>query len=253
VARDVALYWLDRWDRQQEYYIPAREERFAAIGDLLEICLPRPDALVVDLGVGPGSLSHRLVQRFDQIRIVAVDADPLLLALADAAYGSDRLRTVRADLRSPHWFAALGLDRAPDAFVSTTALHWLDREPLRNLLRTCAEVIAPSGVLINADHLYEGSRGRRTDEILRTITARRLTHARVGEVEDWAAWWQAVEEAPELAAVVKERNGGFDHTVTSRPSVYDYLNFLREGGFAESGIAWQIGDDRILFALAASE
>ena len=56
--------------------------------------------------------------------------DPLLLGLADAACGGERFRTVRADMRRPGWWDELGLDRAPEAIVSTTALHYLEREPL---------------------------------------------------------------------------------------------------------------------------
>ncbi|SDS21587.1 class I SAM-dependent methyltransferase [Microlunatus soli] len=253
VSSERARYWLDRWDRQQEYYMPDREDRFAAIGDLLEICLSRPDALVVDLGVGPGSLAHRLITRFDRIDVVGVDADPLLLELADAAYGSSRFRTVRADLRRPDWFAALGLDRAPDAFVSTTALHWINKEPLRELLAECGKVIAPGGVFIDADHLYEGDAAPRIDEALRKVTADRLARIRPIDAEDWGDWWKAVEAEPELAAAVAARDGGFDHTITDRPTVGDYLQFLRDGGFTEAGIAWQIGDDRILLGLADAD
>lgn len=41
------------------------------------------------------------------------------------------------------------------------------------------------------------------------------------------------------------REVGFEHVVTDRPSVHDYLDFLREAGVAEAGIVWQVGDDRI--------
>src|SRR5690606_36061317 len=35
-TRERALYGLDRWDRQQEYYTPGREERFAVIVDVVQ-------------------------------------------------------------------------------------------------------------------------------------------------------------------------------------------------------------------------
>ena len=42
------------------------------------------------------------------------------------------LRFAEEDLRVPGWAARLGLGaRAPDAAVSTTALHWLSPEPQR--------------------------------------------------------------------------------------------------------------------------
>jgi SAM-dependent methyltransferase len=247
LTRERALYWLDRWDRQQEYYMPDREERFAVIADVLAERLGRPDPLVVDLGIGPGSLAVRLLERFPQATVVGIDADPLLRGLADLAYGSDRLRTVAGDLREAGWFAALGLDRAPDAFVSTTALHWMDKGPLRALLARCGAEIAPGGVFVNGDHLYESPE---LDALARALTARRKRRAGVDRPEDWEAWWRAVDAAPELADLVAERAGGFAHTVDDKPTVHDYVASLREAGFAEAGTVWQVGDDRVVVGLS---
>ena len=71
------------------------------IADVLDAVIARTDPLVVDLGAGPGSPSARLLERFPRAELVAVDTDPLLLGLAEAAYG-DRagLRIVRQDLRA---------------------------------------------------------------------------------------------------------------------------------------------------------
>ncbi|MBK1787199.1 methyltransferase domain-containing protein [Prauserella sp. ASG 168] len=246
LSAERALYWLERWDRQQEYYMPDREERFAVVGDVLDEQLGRPDPLIVDLGVGPGSLAVRLLDRFPGATVVGVDADPLLIGLAEAAYGCERFRTVFADLREDGWYAELGLGRAPDAFVSTTALHWMNRLPLRDLLATCGQVLGSGGVFVNGDHLYEGAEGPGLDALTRALTKRRAARAGVVRDEDWAAWWQAVESAPELADLVTARAGGFEHTVTDKPTVHDYVAFLREGGFAEAGTVWQVGDDRII-------
>jgi SAM-dependent methyltransferase len=249
LTKDRALYWLDRWDRQQEYYMPDREERFAVIGDVLEELLDRPDPLIVDLGVGPGSLADRLLSRFPRATVVGVDADPLLLGLADLAYAGERFRTVTADLRGDDWYERLELPRQPDAFVSTTALHWMNRQPLRALLATCAKVLPAGGVFVDGDHLYEGATGQRLDTLTRALTKRRAHRAGVAREEDWAAWWDAVERAPELTELVAARGGGFTHTVDDRPTVHDYLAFLRDGGFAEAGTAWQVGDDRIVVGI----
>lgn len=88
LTRERALYWLERWDRQQEHYMPDREERFAVIADVVEELVARPDPLIVDLGIGPGSLAVRLLDRIPAATVVGVDADPLLRGLADLAHGS---------------------------------------------------------------------------------------------------------------------------------------------------------------------
>src|ERR1700721_1073618 len=93
-ARD----WIARWDRQQEVYLPDREDRFTALIDAAEAGTGRPDPLVLDLGCGPGSLAVRLLARIPAATVIAVDADPVTLALGRSAYGGGPgLRVVYAD------------------------------------------------------------------------------------------------------------------------------------------------------------
>ena len=143
-ARD----WIERWDRQQEVYLPDREERFTALVDAVEASAGRPDPLVLDLGCGPGSLAVRLLARLPGASVVAVDADPVTLALGRAAY-ADRpaLRFLSIDLRAADWASRLGLEpgRPVDAVVSTTALHWLSAAELRDLYATLAACCGPAG------------------------------------------------------------------------------------------------------------
>lgn len=57
------LGWLQRWDAQQEGYVPEREARFAAMFDVLAVLLPE-SFVALDLGCGPGSISQRLLTAF---------------------------------------------------------------------------------------------------------------------------------------------------------------------------------------------
>ena len=246
LTTERAQYWLRRWDRQQELYLADREERFAVIADVVEAAAERPDPLVVDLGVGPGSLAVRLLERLPQAQVVGIDADPLLLGLARAGNADLRgLRLVDHDLRDPGWVDALGLDRAPDAFVSTTALHWLTREQLGAVYSACAAVLRRGGVLVNGDHLFEGPARPRLDALTRIVGRRRAVSTADGE--DWTAWWRAVEDAPELADLVAARGPhGVEHRVDDVPTLHDHVSALRQAGFVESGTVWQHGDDRVL-------
>jgi hypothetical protein len=75
-------------------------------------------------------------------RVIAIDTDPVLLALGRTAYGDrDGLRFADVDLRSDGWTGALGLDRPADAAVSTTALHWLRPEALHVMYARLATVL----------------------------------------------------------------------------------------------------------------
>src|ERR1700687_3141677 len=71
-ARD----WIERWDRQQEVYMPDREDRFTALIDAVEAGTGRPDPLVLDLGCGPRSLAVRLLDRISDAPVIAIDTDP---------------------------------------------------------------------------------------------------------------------------------------------------------------------------------
>src|ERR1700678_945860 len=156
LSQDTAREWIRRWDLQQENSLPDREERFTALIDAVEEGTGRKDPLIIDLGCGPGSLSVRLLDRLPAATIVAVDADPVMLALAQAA-NADRpgLRFVPVDLRHPGWAAKLNLDRLADAAVSTTALHWLSPDALAAMYAELAPLLRPGGLLLNGDHLRE--------------------------------------------------------------------------------------------------
>src|SRR5262249_33522347 len=78
--------WLARWDAMQTGYIPEREARFATMLDVLDIVAPA-SFVAVDLAAGPGAISRRLLERFPHARCVAVDYDPVLLALGQATLG----------------------------------------------------------------------------------------------------------------------------------------------------------------------
>lgn len=98
--------WLRRWDAQQEGYVPEREARFTAIFDVLAGLLPA-SFVALDLACGPGSISQRLLERFPEARTIAVDVDPVMLALGEGALGTanGRIRWVDSDLASSNWVA----------------------------------------------------------------------------------------------------------------------------------------------------
>jgi SAM-dependent methyltransferase len=254
VARD----WIERWDAQQAGYVPHREERFTALIDAVAAAAGRDDPLVLDLGCGPGSLSVRLLDRLPAATVVAIDADPVLLALGQVAT-ADRpgLRFADLDLREPGWTAALGLDRPPDAAVSTTALHWLGEDELAALYAELATVLRPGGVLVNGDHLADDAPtlARLGDALL---DAERQRHypagppEQPGQPENWADWWSAVLADPNLAGPVAQRADRHrlpaHHTAESEV-LRMHVAGLQAAGFSEIGTIWQHGASRLLCAV----
>jgi SAM-dependent methyltransferase len=91
------------------------------------------------------------------MRAVAVDIDPVLLALGRGALGTldGRLRWVEADLASPAWTEALG-EHQVDAVLSTTALHWLTPDELVRVYHDLGRLVQPGGVFLNGDTMAFG-------------------------------------------------------------------------------------------------
>ena len=255
--RDQAVEWIGRWDAQQEWYMPDREERFTVLIDAVEAGAGRDDPLVLDLGCGPGSLAVRLLNRMPAARVVAIDSDPLLLTLGRAAHGGlAGLRFVDQDLRVPGWAGRLGLDRAADAAVSTTALHWLDAAQLRAMYAELVTVLRPGGLMLDGDHLKEDAAAVPALARLGDALSERAAHRRLGDrehEEDWKAWWEAATADPELAGVAAERArrrlSEDHHGSESVLLLVQHVAALRAAGFAEIGTLWQYGENRILCAV----
>jgi SAM-dependent methyltransferase len=252
-ARD----WIARWDRQQEVYLPDREERFAALIDAVEAGAGRPDPLVIDLGCGPGSLAARLLARIPAATVIAVDADPVTLSLGRAAHaGAPGLRFLDIDLRAPGWAAGLGVEPGQvDAVMSTTALHWLTAAELGELYRVLASLLRPGGLFLDGDHLrLDETRNpalARLDRALEEAEGRRrFPGGHAGRAEDWRQWWQAAAADPALADAAAERERRTVHHHGPEGALLAvHTGALRAAGFAEIGTLWQRGSNRLLAAV----
>src|SRR5450755_1004926 len=119
------LDWLRRWDAQQEGYVLEREARFTAMFDALAELLPA-SFVALDLACGPGSISQRLLARFPAVRAVAVDIDPVMLAIGRGALGTvdGRLRWIEGDLASADWWEVLGETQIDAVLSCPRSIGW---------------------------------------------------------------------------------------------------------------------------------
>ncbi|MFH9711772.1 class I SAM-dependent methyltransferase [Streptomyces luteogriseus] len=240
--------WQESWDRQQEWYLPDREERFRIMLDMVEALVgtaPR----VLDLACGTGSITARLLDRFPDATSTGVDLDPALLAIAEGTFaGDDRVRLVTADLKDPDWPAELPYD-SYDAVLTATALHWLHREPLADLYGQVAGLVRDGGVFMNADHMIDET----TPRINAAERARR--HARMDQAKrdgilDWSGWWQLAAKDPVLAEPTARRHEIYgEHAEGDAPSARWHARVLREKGFGEARPVWCSPSDTLLLAV----
>ncbi len=246
--------WLQRWDVMQTAYLPEREQRFTIMLDALGAALPET-FVAVDLACGPGAISQRLLERFPHARCIAVDYDPVLLALGRRVLGEmgGRLRWVEADLRDPGWPMRLGEERV-DAVLSTTALHWLEAGDLARLYHQLGDLVRPGGVVLNGDHLRFGPHLPTFHTLVAAMRQRQRADAlkQMVEVgEGWQQWWHALEQEPAFRELLAERARRFSqHTDDERAPILEvHEAALHDAGFREVGVIWRNLDDGVLLAV----
>lgn len=240
--------WQRSWDRQQEWYLPDREERFRVMLDMVEATAgsaPR----VLDLACGTGSITDRLLRRFPAATSTGVDLDPALLTIAAGYFaGDDRVTLVTADLKDPDWTAKLPHDTY-DAVLTATALHWLHSEPLRVLYGQVAGIVRTGGVFLNADHMPDPA----TPGINAAESAQRharMERAKAGGAVDWREWWQLAAADPLLAEATAERFAIYgEHADGDTPSAQWHARALRDAGFAEARSVWASPSDALVLGL----
>ncbi|MFJ8045956.1 class I SAM-dependent methyltransferase [Kitasatospora sp. NPDC096147] len=240
--------WQRSWDRQQEWYLPDREERFRVMLDLVE-AVAGPAPRVLDLACGTGSISERLLARLPESSSVGVDLDPALLAIARGHFADEpRLSLVTADLRDVGWARALP-DGPFDAVVTATALHWLATDDLLRLYGDLATLLRPGGVFLNADHTPEPD-----VPLLRAADAAfqqaRQAREKAEGVLGWKEWWDAAAADPLLAEQVAARSEIYrDHRDGEVHPAAWHTARLVESGFREAGVAWRSVDDSLVVAV----
>ncbi|MFB7367460.1 class I SAM-dependent methyltransferase [Streptomyces hydrogenans] len=240
--------WQQSWDRQQEWYMPDREERFRVMLDMVE-ALVGPKPRVLDLACGTGSITDRLLQRFPDAVSTGVDLDPALLAIARGTFeGDERVAFVTADLKDPEWTRELPYDTY-DAVLTATALHWLHSGPLTALYGQVAGLVREGGVFMNADHMIDTATPR-INAAERAQRHARMDREKAAGVLDWAEWWALAAKDPTLAEPTARRFEIYgEHADGDMPSAGWHADTLRAAGFGEARPVWCSPSDTLLLAV----
>ncbi|MFF9767398.1 class I SAM-dependent methyltransferase [Streptomyces sp. NPDC014636] len=240
--------WQESWDRQQEWYMPDREERFRIMLDMVE-AIAGPAPRVLDLACGTGSITARLLARLPDATSTGVDLDPALLTIARGTFdGDDRVTLVEADLTDPDWAARLPYDTY-DAVLTATALHWLRTDALDALYGQVAELVRYGGVFMNADHMIDDTTPR-INAAERSLRHTRMDQATRDGALDWTEWWALAAKDPVLAAPTARRFEIYGaHADGETPSAAWHARVLRARGFGEARPVWCSPSDTLLLAL----
>jgi SAM-dependent methyltransferase len=227
--------WFERWEAMQNCYIPQRRYRFNLLLTLTNP-FPQEDPSILDLGCGPGSLAFQALRLYPRARVLAVDADPIMLQMGRAVARNDqRIRFVQADLREPWTWQ----DGPYDLVVSATALHWLTREHLSRVFVHIYDALKPGGSFLNSDHISadDDALQKRYHELLEAGQRRAF---RASGADDWNGYWSALaaalgrdpsQGAPDEGAIWEGSDDG-------HPRSY-HLEALQAAGFQDVLFHWQ--------------
>lgn len=245
--------WQRSWDRQQEWYLPDREERFRVMLDTVAAVVGK-EPRILDLACGTGTITLRALERFPRAVSTGVDLDPALLTIArGSTVEEDRADWHTVDLRDPSWSEALP-HRTYDAVLTATALHWMRADELRALYTQLVSLLRPGGVFLNADHMPDASTPR-LNTALDAFDRDRRDRARAQGAQDWADWWQRVADAPELADQATERFAligdpiAGDHSDGEAQPAHWHVTELCAAGFSEARALWGAPFDAMVAAL----
>ncbi len=134
------------YHEQRRRIVPCFDAFYGTAVDLLR-SRGGPVGRVLDLGAGTGLMSRAVLARYPDAELVLVDGAPEMIDRSREQLAGARARFVVANLRE-------ALPAGPfDAVVSALAIHHLEHEDNRELLRRVAGVLRPGGAYVNAEHV----------------------------------------------------------------------------------------------------
>jgi tRNA (cmo5U34)-methyltransferase len=136
----------EEYHAERRRIVPCFEEFYGTAVELLAL-REGPVRRVLDLGAGTGLMSEAVLSRYPDAELVLIDGAAEMVAQARERLAGAHARFVVADLRE-------ALPDGPfDAVVSALAIHHLEHQDNRDLLRRVVESLRPGGAFINAEHV----------------------------------------------------------------------------------------------------
>jgi SAM-dependent methyltransferase len=239
---------LDSWDQQQALYRPARAEALEVVASVAARLGSQDNGWVLDLACGCGSVTRGLLSRNPDLKVVAIDRDPVLLRVAAEVFHDDpRVALIEADLTTD-WLDRLHGYDIRDV-VSAASLHWFTKSGLRRLYADLATLMPPGAAFANLDWMLPsapavaGFASQAVKDYQRAQLAR-------GKALTWRAWWSTLRENPELAVEFDRRD-----RVAARRSAelmateHWHIEALRSAGFADAAVVWRSYNSAVLVAI----
>jgi tRNA (cmo5U34)-methyltransferase len=138
---------LSEYDQRIRTFIENYEEMLDEVAALMTL-VEKPQPTIIDFGIGTGALAARCLRVAPQARLIGIDADADILALARRRLAKKRA----AQLEFRHGdFLSAALPRC-DAIVAMLALHHIhDAEAKQSFYAKCYAALRRSGIFANGD------------------------------------------------------------------------------------------------------
>jgi SAM-dependent methyltransferase len=217
---------VQKYDADMDIMHPLRHKMIEIALDVLPF-EPLDKLKVLDLGVGTGAFALRVLERYPNSTVIAVDGSSSMLELAKARLHEHekRVEYVVNDFRS---MPASTL--VPDTFdlvISSYALHHLDAQEKLAVLEAIVSAITPGGWVLNADIVVAADPG----------VERRIQDIRVDGVSERAP---ADDERFSDAAATRAHLDRLEENEQDQPlTLAEDLRILRDAGIANAEVFWK--------------
>lgn len=210
------------YDVEIRRFIPRYEVMLEEALGALEEQLPLGASTVLDLGAGTGALSGRIAERFEDLQLILLDADPKMLEVASVRLAR---HASRIELREGSFTDALP---SADAAVASLALHHLHEHGDKvRVYRNILEALGPGGVLVNADAVMPAAPELR-DPLMRRWAAHLVANGdTVAQAYARFAQW-----------AIEDRYFAIDQE----------LEMLKDAGFEKLDVRWRAGPTSVIVA-----
>jgi tRNA (cmo5U34)-methyltransferase len=133
------------YDERIRTFVPYYEEMLDVAAEALNT-ISAVSPVIVELGTGSGALAARVLATRSRARVIGIDEDGAMLAMAAARMSNSR----RVELRQGN-FARLELPRC-SGVVASLALHHVKLTRRKGeLYGRIARALSPGGIFVNAD------------------------------------------------------------------------------------------------------
>lgn len=210
----------EEYDAGIRRFVPFYEEMLSCAVDWLARLAP-PDARILDLGAGTGSLAQRTLARMPAARLTLLDVDAAMLAQARARLGP-----------GPALVCGSFFDPLPpcDFAIASLSLHHVrGLDEKRALYANIRRALPPGGALLDVDVALPASA-----PVLKAMEA------------DWAVHLMAHGDT-EAEARARFAAWAAEDTYLA---LEDELSALRAAGFSSAEVLWRRPPAAVLLALA---